>query len=110
MTGAEPGLMGLDTSHSDVVVKPIEEMTTASSWDDFYAELRQEAADAGAEHVLEAWERYFRDELALIRMREGAGLQRQRHGSAVRAAGAATPVQNRRISPSRAAAPDLPAP
>jgi transcriptional regulator with XRE-family HTH domain len=49
-------------------------MTTTSSWDDFYAELRQEAADAGAEHELEAWEQYFRNELALIRMREAAGL------------------------------------
>lgn len=49
-------------------------MTTTSSWDDFYAELRQEAADAGAEHELEAWEQYLRNELALIRMREAAGL------------------------------------
>ena len=49
-------------------------MTTTSSWDDFYAELRQEAADAGVEHELEAWEQYFRNELALIRMREAAGL------------------------------------
>ena len=49
-----------------------------SDWDDFYSELRQEAAEAGAGPELEAWEQHFRNQLSLIQMREAAGLsQRQ---------------------------------
>jgi transcriptional regulator with XRE-family HTH domain len=49
-----------------------------SDWDDFYSELRREAAEAGAGPDLEAWEQHFRNQLSLIQMREAAGLsQRQ---------------------------------